>query len=253
MSIRLQGIAAVAEQKVHLHPEGRFYLRRSLPMDIEVPLYIYGSERDKATSIYVRLQRLGGYLVADAELPETEEGEWIYDLVVGGQHALTLKTTDEEGYYKGKELGFQIEKMKVWGVTLDVLAASENCFAWIEDNEHISYELTHDLFVAVQEYHETTGDAEPTLDHVPLTFRESQEIDPPEQVPQGPSEGDNVSYLKLVRSQGQVDLLISNQGTLVSKVRAGPALIESLRDMIADYDQSFPNVQCEPLDDGDEP
>ena len=251
MTIRLRGIAAVADSYTHDHPEGKIYSRRAFPTHVEAPLYVCGAEQE-STSIYVKLERVGGYLCLDCRLPDDDdEAEWLADTVISGWHALALKTYDHEGYRVPDENGFHIEKMSIAGVEVDALASCDLCFCWIEEDGCINYELPKAVWYAVQEFYEITGKPEPTINFTNF-FAESNEMNPPEQVPQGPIQGDAVHFMKLVRSQGQVDLLICNQGILVGKVRAGPALIQSLRDMLEHYDEVFPQLRCGYEDDLDE-
>lgn len=251
MTTRLRGIAAVAEAHVYSYSEGKVYLRRSLPVHAEVPIYVCGPERE-ATSYYATLERVGGYLVLDAKLlDDDDETDWLVDVITGGQHALSLRTHSEHGPYPLNDTGQRIETMVVGGVSLETMACCELCFAWIEEDGHITYQVPKAVFHAIQEYYESTGKPEPILDLPPNSFTEADYLDPPEEVPQGPIEGDSICFMKLVKSQGQVDLLIGSQGTMVGKMRAGPALIQSLRDMLAHYDEVFPAPKCYDEDDPD--
>ena len=255
MKIRLRGIAAVADAYTHDHPEGKIYSRRALPTHAEVPLYVCGTEQ-QATSIFVTLERVGGYLTLDCRLLDSDdEAEWLIDNVISGWHALSLKTYDHEGYRVPDARGFHIDEMTIAGVEVDALASCDLCFCWIEEDGRINYELPKSVWYAIEEFYEVTRKPEPVVKFINF-FAESEQMNPPEQVPQGPIQGDGIHFLKLVRSQGQVDLLICNQGILVGKVRAGPALIQSLRDMLDHYDQVFPQLRCgyqDDLTDEDEP
>ena len=90
----------------------------------------------------------------------------------------------------------------------------------------------------------------PEVVYIPNCFRAADDIEAPAQLAQAPFTADYITLMPRMRTSGMVDLLISDRGTLLGEVRAGPALIATLREALSQYDILFPHPTC---DAGEEP
>ena len=211
-SLRLRAI------RVHASPITLVYERKSLPTRAEgaaLPERM-ARLRDGTSMLHADpARRLPGL---DCKLPESNpDSSDVNDDVEGG-HCLDLMTVIEEEYFEdpGYDRLASVEQMTMVGVRLQEHVQAQGCIAWVEDDGKIDYRVGVELFSGDGGFYDATQQPEPTLQSKSrrrmMNYHRSKD-DPTQQHPaEGPVEGDNIDFLRVVTQPGHYDLLIGSQG-----------------------------------------